>query len=96
MVRTEDACEIIKYALQNEIKVYLDGGQGVDALLKRESRIHNDIDLFVELKHYHDETDQNEEDLNPFYRIKPTNNATKKNRNPNEGAPQSNLDGREW
>ena len=25
MVRTEDACEIIKYALQNEIKVYLDG-----------------------------------------------------------------------
>lgn len=22
MVRTEDACEIIKYALQNEIKVY--------------------------------------------------------------------------
>ena len=43
MVRTEDACEIIKYALQNEIKVYLDGGWGVDALLKRESRIHNDI-----------------------------------------------------
>ena len=29
MVRTEDACEIIKYALQNEIKVYLDGGWGV-------------------------------------------------------------------
>ena len=56
MVRTEDACEIIKYALQNEIKVYLDGGWGVDALLKRESRIHNDIDLFVELKHYHDYT----------------------------------------
>ena len=40
--------------MQNEIKVYLDGGWGVDALLKRESRIHNDIDLFVELKHYHD------------------------------------------
>ena len=35
-------------------QVYLDGGWGVDALLKRESRIHNDIDLFVELKHYHD------------------------------------------
>ena len=33
MVRTEDACEIIKYALQNEIKVYLDGGWGVDCLL---------------------------------------------------------------
>lgn len=38
MVRTEDACEIIKYALQNEIKVYLDGGWGVDALLKRENQ----------------------------------------------------------
>ena len=36
MVRTEDACEIIKYALQNEIKVYLDGGWGVDALLNQE------------------------------------------------------------
>ena len=53
MVRTEDACEIIKYALQNEIKVYLDGGWGVDALLGRETRIHNDMDLFVEQKHYH-------------------------------------------
>ncbi len=47
-VLESNACEIIKYALQNEIKVYLDGGWGVDALLKRESRIHNDIDLFVE------------------------------------------------
>ena len=45
MVRTEDACEIIQFALQNGIKVYVDGGWGVDALLGRESRIHNDIDL---------------------------------------------------
>lgn len=43
MVRTEDACEIIKYALQNEIKVYLDGGWGVDALLKRELSIPREI-----------------------------------------------------
>ena len=54
MVRIEDACEIIQFALQNSIKVYLDGGWGVDALLGRETRIHNDIDLFVELKNYHD------------------------------------------
>ena len=47
MVRTEDACEIIQLALQNGIKVYVDGGWGVDALLGRETRIHNDIDLFV-------------------------------------------------
>ncbi len=32
--RTKCMVEIIKYALQNEIKVYLDGGWGVDALLK--------------------------------------------------------------
>ena len=54
MVRIEDACEIIQFALRNGIKVYLDGGWGVDALLGRETRIHNDIDLFVELKNYHD------------------------------------------
>ena len=54
MVRIKDACEIIQFALQNGIKVYLDGGWGVDALLGRETRIHNDIDLFVELKNYHD------------------------------------------
>ena len=47
MVRIVDACEIIQFALQNGIKVYLDGGWGVDALLCRETRIHNDIDLFV-------------------------------------------------
>lgn len=54
MVRIVDACEIIQFALQNGIKVYLDGGWGVDALLCRETRIHNDIDLFVEMKNYHD------------------------------------------
>ena len=39
---------------KNEIKVYLDGGWGVDALLKENQEYTNDIDLFVELKHYHD------------------------------------------
>ena len=43
MVRIKDACEIIQFALQNGIKVYLDGGWGVDALLGRETRIHNAI-----------------------------------------------------
>ena len=41
MVRTEDACEIIKCALQNDIKVYLDGGWGVDALLGRQHLAEN-------------------------------------------------------
>ena len=48
MVREKDACEILRLALENKIKVFLDGGWGVDALVGKESREHNDIDLFAE------------------------------------------------
>ena len=48
MVRKEDALEIIKLALDNDIKLYLDGGWGVDALLGKETRVHNDVDIFIE------------------------------------------------
>ncbi|NLA50360.1 MAG: aminoglycoside nucleotidyltransferase, partial [Bacteroidales bacterium] len=48
MVNKKDAIEIILYAEENEIAIWLDGGWGVDALLGEETRIHNDIDLFVE------------------------------------------------
>lgn len=48
MVNKADAIEIIKYALDNGIPVWLDGGWGVDALLGRQTRPHNDIDLFIE------------------------------------------------
>ena len=34
------------------VKVFLDGGWGVDALIGRETRTHNDIDLLVEKKDY--------------------------------------------
>ena len=50
MVNKEDAIEIILYAEENEIDIWLDGGWGVDALLGEETRHHNDIDLFVEEK----------------------------------------------
>ncbi|MDO4461952.1 MAG: aminoglycoside nucleotidyltransferase [Bacteroidia bacterium] len=48
MVRKNDAIEIINYAEDNGIDVWIDGGWGVDALLEVETRPHNDIDLFVE------------------------------------------------
>lgn len=48
MVNKADAIEIISYAEDNGINLWLDGGWGVDALLERETRAHNDIDLFIE------------------------------------------------
>ena len=48
MVNKADAVEIISYADNNGIDIWLDGGWGVDALLETETRAHNDIDLFVE------------------------------------------------
>ena len=48
MVNEKDAIEIILYAEESEIAIWLDGGWGVDALLGEETRVHNDIDLFVE------------------------------------------------
>ena len=52
MVTYFDACEILEMLSEASIKVFLDGGWGVDALIGRETRIHNDIDLFVEKKDY--------------------------------------------
>ena len=48
MVNKIDAIEIITYAEENGITIWIDGGWGVDALLEEETRVHNDIDLFVE------------------------------------------------
>ena len=48
MVSKTDAIEIITYAEESGINIWIDGGWGVDALLEEETRVHNDIDLFVE------------------------------------------------
>lgn len=53
MVSITDAKQIIRLATDAEIKVFLDGGWGVDALIGYETRRHNDIDIFVEKKDYH-------------------------------------------
>lgn len=52
MVTYFDTCEILEMLSEASVKVFLDGGWGVDALIGRETRIHNDIDLFVEKKDY--------------------------------------------
>jgi lincosamide nucleotidyltransferase A/C/D/E len=41
----ESAIEIIKLLEQNGIEVYVDGGWGVDALLGRQARKHDDLDI---------------------------------------------------
>ncbi|MBQ1259732.1 MAG: aminoglycoside nucleotidyltransferase, partial [Clostridia bacterium] len=48
MVNITDVKQILQFAIDAEIKVFLDGGWGVDALLGHQSRAHNDIDIFVE------------------------------------------------
>ena len=53
MVNITDVKQILQFAIDAEIKVFLDGGWGVDALLGHQSRSHNDIDIFVEKKDYH-------------------------------------------
>lgn len=41
----ESAVEIIKLLEQNGIEVYVDGGWGVDALLGKQTRRHDDLDI---------------------------------------------------
>ena len=68
MISEADAIQILELAINAEIKIFLDGGWGVDALIGYETRIHNDIDLFVERKDY-DKFIQIIRD-NGFYEIK--------------------------
>jgi lincosamide nucleotidyltransferase A/C/D/E len=43
--------EVVDRLDQHGIHVWLDGGWGVDALLERETREHDDLDLVTELRH---------------------------------------------
>ena len=52
MVNITDVKQILQLSIDAEIKVFLDGGWGVDALLGYPSRVQNDIDIFVEKKDY--------------------------------------------
>jgi len=46
----ETVVSIYKMLEENDIKIVIDGGWGVDALLGRESRPHSDLDIAVEHK----------------------------------------------
>jgi lincosamide nucleotidyltransferase A/C/D/E len=43
--------EVVDLFAEHDIEVWLDGGWGVDALLERETRGHDDLDLVAELRH---------------------------------------------
>ncbi len=45
-----DAADLLKKAEAVGIEIWLDGGWGVDALVGRQTRAHEDIDLFVQRK----------------------------------------------
>jgi len=68
MVSITDAKQILGLAIGAEVKVFLDGGWGVDALLGYQTRIHNDIDIFVEKKDYQNFVQTIKD--NDFYEIK--------------------------
>ncbi|MDR1701991.1 MAG: aminoglycoside nucleotidyltransferase [Sporomusaceae bacterium] len=50
MMTEQDAVELLTAIKNSGIPVWLDGGWGIDALLGRQTRPHNDLDLFVETK----------------------------------------------
>ncbi len=50
MMSENDVVDLLKKIEQSKIELWLDGGWGVDALLGRQTRPHNDIDVFVQKK----------------------------------------------
>lgn len=52
MVTLQDVQQFLQLASKMGITLYLDGGWGVDALLGRQTREHNDVDLFAEGAQY--------------------------------------------
>ena len=44
----KDVVELYRYLAQNNIKIWLDGGWGVDALLGQQTRLHSDLDIIIE------------------------------------------------
>jgi lincosamide nucleotidyltransferase A/C/D/E len=50
MMSEQDVVDLLNISKQIDIPVWIDGGWGVDALVGRQTRQHNDVDVFVELK----------------------------------------------
>jgi Aminoglycoside-2''-adenylyltransferase len=49
-VRAEEVVELLDALLAERLRMWLDGGWGVDALLSEQTREHDDVDLVVELR----------------------------------------------
>jgi lincosamide nucleotidyltransferase A/C/D/E len=47
----ESLLQVVQRLEEKDIDVWLDGGWGVDALLERQTREHEDLDLVAELRH---------------------------------------------
>lgn len=51
MMPAEEACALLDLLAAHGIDAWIDGGWGVDALLGRETRAHDDLDIVVEARH---------------------------------------------
>ena len=49
-MKADDVIEFVKLLNENGVNVIIDGGRGVDALLEKQTRHHNDLDIAVEHK----------------------------------------------
>ena len=47
-----DVLTVLELLGSADVSVWLDGGWGVDALLGRQSRVHEDLDLVIESRYY--------------------------------------------
>lgn len=50
MMQVEDVLELYKLFEENGIKVWIDGGWGIDALLEKQTRPHKDLDIATDHK----------------------------------------------
>ena len=50
MMTAQDVVDLYCYAEEAAIVMWLDGGWGVDALLARQLRPHNDLDIAIDWK----------------------------------------------
>jgi len=48
MMNEDDVVDLLKKAKQIGVDVWIDGGWGVDALVGQQTRLHNDIDIFIQ------------------------------------------------
>jgi lincosamide nucleotidyltransferase A/C/D/E len=50
MMNEDDVVDLLKRTENIDVDMWITGGWGVDALLERQTRTHNDIDIFIQKK----------------------------------------------